>query len=149
MTSYDYLLRLALDLAYSRMLFFREHRTAHETRSFLTNEATILRLAQNISPNVLATLLLTSTFEEPVTVALTNQQIERATEVIHVPETSQEICCICQDSLRASPSYLIRQCRHTLHQTCATQWFSMSVRCPLCRVDLRETQPEMNNEHRR
>jgi hypothetical protein len=83
-------------------------------------------------------------FFDPVIIGLSSQQIEHATCPVEIAETSQDICCICQESLHSSPSCQIRQCNHKLHRACATQWFTMSVRCPVCRADLREHN-QMNN----
>lgn len=149
--SSELVLRLLYDIAYARIVFFREPRNPVDIRSFLSNEGTMLRIAQNSIATSLTALLLTApstSFLEPVVVSLTVPQIESATQSIDVPENTQEICCICQDSLAAAPSCSIRQCSHKLHRTCANQWFSMSVRCPVCRVDLRESRQNTNNNGR-
>lgn len=150
--SSDLIIRFLSDVAYARSVFFRDARNSVDIRSFLTNEANMLRLAQGTIASSLTTLLLTSTtvpsFFDPVVVALTSQQIENATRTIEVPENSQDICCICQESLRSFASCEVRSCNHKLHRSCASQWFSMSVRCPVCRADLREQQENTNNNGR-
>lgn len=147
--SSNLIIRLLSDIAYARTVFFRDARNSVDIRSFLVNEANMLRLAQGSIASSLTTLLLTTntlpSFFDPVVVALTSEQIENATENIEVPENSQEICCICQDGLRSHPSCEVRLCRHKLHRSCANQWFAMSVRCPVCRADLREPQQTNNN----
>ena len=145
----DFILRFLSDIAYARIMFFRDTRNSVDVRSFLVNEANMLRLAQSSIASSLTTMLLTSTnvssFFDPVVVGLTTQQTQNAIETIDIPENSQEICCICQDSLRSHVSCKVRSCGHILHRSCANQWFVMSVRCPVCRADLRETNPNNHN----
>jgi hypothetical protein len=82
---------------------------------------------------------------EPVVVAPTAQQIERAT-MIRVPhftdETDNNGCAICQEPLMneedQQPLREITHCEHTFHQTCIDRWFTRNVRCPVCRFDIRE-----------
>jgi hypothetical protein len=82
---------------------------------------------------------------EPVVIAPTAQQIERAT-TIRVPSSTEEdnttACAICQDplydELLIRPLREITHCEHTFHQTCIDRWFTRNVRCPVCRFDIRE-----------
>lgn len=82
---------------------------------------------------------------EPVVVAPTPQQIERAT-TIRVPYSTEEAehtaCAICQDPLMAEtdvrPLREITHCEHIFHQTCIDRWFQRNVRCPVCRFDIRD-----------
>ena len=82
---------------------------------------------------------------EPVIVAPTTQQIERAT-MIRVPHFIEEddhaACAICQEPLMneedTRPLREITHCEHTFHQTCIDRWFTRNVRCPVCRFDIRE-----------
>ena len=87
---------------------------------------------------------------EPVVVAPTAQEIDRAT-AIRVPHSTEEddnnACAICQDPLMDEhtirPLREITHCEHTFHQTCIDRWFTRNVRCPVCRFDIREhTSPE-------
>lgn len=74
-------------------------------------------------------------FAEPITVTPSNAQIEASL----VPaENVTSNCAICQDSI-TSDGVRIRQCGHSHHRTCLNNWFTMSVRCPVCRHDIRET----------
>jgi hypothetical protein len=121
------------------------HRDALASRFFL-NELCYLEIAnrvfqnhvRNHSVNVAATLLslnVPTNFSDPVTVHPTSEQITAATEPVPqvLPETS---CPICQDAL-TSNAVRIRHCSHTNHQSCLDSWFTMSVRCPVCRYDVR------------
>lgn len=83
---------------------------------------------------------------EPVVVAPTTQQIERAT-TIRVPHSTEEdeepqACAICQEPLvdesLISPLREIIHCEHTFHQSCIDRWFTRNVRCPVCRFDIRD-----------
>lgn len=86
-----------------------------------------------------ATALLTlslpnSTFMSPVTVAPSRAQITSSLQ--DYPGTTSN-CAICQDAI-SSGGCRIRQCGHVYHRSCIESWFSMSVRCPVCRHDIRE-----------
>jgi Ring finger domain len=140
------------DIFYARAVFFRERRSDDVVRVFLDNERTMLRLYQM---NLASSTLFIPTYLgdlSSVVVSLTSQQINSFTEnVVVPPERRNEVCSICQDSLQSSQACRILRCSHMLHRTCANQWFAISVRCPICRADLRETnnQPNNNtNEHR-
>jgi hypothetical protein len=82
---------------------------------------------------------------EPVVVAPTAQQIERAT-AIRASDSSDEdenqSCAICQEPLYDEeanrPLREITLCEHTFHQTCIDRWFTRNVRCPVCRFDIRD-----------
>lgn len=85
--------------------------------------------------NSIVRLTVPSRFLEPVRVVATNEQI------IHslVPRDSQDSpCAICQEPI-SSGGVVLRHCSHGYHQTCISSWFSTSVRCPVCRHDIRET----------
>ena len=150
MTPTDLLMRLLSDLAYARIVFFRESRNPMDTRLFLTNESHMLRAAQNTSIPSITTLLLStlpSTFFDPVTVNLTPEQIEASVRPLE-NAPAHEACCICQEGLHTQPACSIQRCGHSLHRACATQWFALSVRCPVCRADLRESANNTNNNVR-
>ena len=78
-------------------------------------------------------------FAEPVTVAPSQAQIQASIET-YVPPT-QISCAICQESI-SSNAARIRQCGHVYHRSCILNWLSMSVRCPVCRHDVREAAPQ-------
>lgn len=81
-------------------------------------------------------------WNESVVVAPSAEQIEHASQPI--PEgTTLDTCAICQDALtQAEGGTILRNCSHQFHRGCLTEWFSRSVRCPVCRNDIRES----NNE---
>lgn len=126
-----------------------EHRDALVSRFFL-NELCYLEIANRVFQNHIrnqtvgaaATLLslnIPTNFMDPVVVRPTAQQITAATEPVPqiLPDTS---CPICQDAL-TSAAVRITHCNHTYHQSCLDSWFTMSVRCPVCRYDVRGGQP--------
>ena len=79
-----------------------------------------------------------SSFLDPVTIRPTQAQIESSLENIIVSPSYP--CAVCQESL-SSDTCGIRQCGHCFHRSCIVSWFSMSVRCPVCRFDIRQEGP--------
>lgn len=90
---------------------------------------------------------------EPVVVAPTTEQIERATTIrvsdYFTQETDNTACAICQEPLineeDERPLREITHCEHAFHQTCIDRWFTRNVRCPVCRFDIREHQTPVNS----
>lgn len=78
-------------------------------------------------------------FTEPVIVAPTQAQIQANIE--NYSPASQISCAICQESV-SSNAARIRHCGHGYHRSCILSWLSMSVRCPVCRHDVRESTPQ-------
>ncbi len=70
-----------------------------------------------------------------VVVAPTAGQI--AQELVPLETSSVQTCSICQDSIQGDGCQL-RGCHHAYHRACIQVWFSTSVRCPVCRRDIRE-----------
>lgn len=120
---------------------------------FLNNEALVLELLNRVHTTRLygdfTQALLTVTlpgvggavarnFSDPVTVTASTNQINAGLETI---QTASSPCAICQEAI-SSGGARIRACRHEYHRACIVNWFSMSVRCPVCRHDIRETGPE-------
>ena len=114
---------------------------------FLASELSFINLANRIYTNRVApppSLVINipanfmDNLSEPVLVTPTAAQIARNVETIDIgiPPTQMQ-CAICQDTILETGSR-IRQCGHTYHPECLTSWLSMSVRCPVCRHDIRE-----------
>jgi hypothetical protein len=126
--------------------------TPHQQRGammsrFMLNEVCYLeilnRFYHNHVRNQLASTILTiampnNNFSDPVAVVPTQQQIAASLENI---ESSTANCAICQDSIN-SGGCRIRQCGHVYHRACLLNWFSLNVRCPVCRHDIRENGQE-------
>ena len=81
---------------------------------------------------------MSGNFMEPVPVVPTREQITAATEIrTHTTDTQ---CAICQEDVTVATR--IRHCGHCFHSGCIQQWFGMNPRCPVCRYDIRDFQPE-------
>jgi hypothetical protein len=77
-------------------------------------------------------------FDEAVPVVASNQQISDAMREIE-NHTELGTCAICQDAIQTHPEGCqLRNCGHHFHDTCILEWFSRSVRCPVCRNDIRD-----------
>ena len=77
-------------------------------------------------------------FMEPVVVRPTADQVSAATS-IEIVDSEEEVCAICQDSLRpGAEARSINVCDHRFHTGCIDQWFQQNVRCPVCRHDIRD-----------
>lgn len=121
--------------------------TPHQSRPqvlsrYMLNEVCILELMNRVYQNNLSnpntttvTFTLPRNFSDPVVVAPTQTQITAALEDI---TTSTNNCAICQDAI-SSGGCQIRHCGHEFHRSCLTNWLGISVRCPVCRHDIRET----------
>ena len=144
------LLEIMLTLARGRNEFFSNanlrllnypSRTGLLTR-YMNNEAFVLELMNRIytnhiyssTANAILNITLPARFNEPVVVAPSQVQINAALEP---HEASDSPCAICQDTI-TSGGVRIRHCQHSYHRSCISNWFSMSVRCPVCRYDIRE-----------
>lgn len=76
----------------------------------------------------------------PVIVAPTTDQIAAATEIRMATTADETInCSVCQESVVDGQALrTINHCGHTFHRNCIDPWFHTSVRCPVCRHDIRE-----------
>jgi hypothetical protein len=78
-------------------------------------------------------------FSDPVPVVPTNAQITNAV-TYETANSQSNNCAICQESIDGE-LVRIRHCGHIYHRTCLSTWFQTSVRCPVCRHDIRATDP--------
>ena len=98
------------------------------------------RLHRSHLRNQLVTNVITLTLGEltgpmeNVRVVPTTAQIDAA--IMNI-DTSESNCAVCQDAV-SSAGVRIRHCNHEFHRACLVSWFAMSVRCPVCRHDIRE-----------
>ena len=74
---------------------------------------------------------------EDVLVTPSSAQLEAACE--HDIAIEDGNCAICQESVTVATR--LRNCSHTFHRGCITNWFGMSSRCPVCRDDVRVQRP--------
>lgn len=111
-----------------------------EVMSSILNLLSSLGSSLNSSSTINLNTLLNrqNSFTEPVTVRPTQEQINAATTLIELAN-STELCAICQDNLIHDSQQVrrINHCQHMFHNTCITQWFRRNVRCPTCRHDIR------------
>lgn len=49
-----------------------------------------------------------------------------------------ESCCICLNDYKDGDKYRILPCKHNFHKKCIDKWFAQNVKCPVCRLDVRE-----------
>ena len=101
------------------------------------NRMYIINSQRHASPTAFITLNMPAagngSFMEPVVVTPTSQQIDNALENMTEGEGT---CAVCQDAI-STGGCRIRHCTHGFHRVCITNWFTMSVRCPVCRYDVR------------
>ena len=76
----------------------------------------------------------------PVVVSPTTDQINAATDLrMATPADETQLCSVCQESIVDGQALrVLRHCHHTFHRNCIDPWFRTSVRCPVCRHDIRE-----------
>jgi len=78
-----------------------------------------------------------SNFADNVPVTPSAEQITRATELRENVTDTQ--CAICQEEVTTGATR-VRHCGHCFHSSCIQSWFQLSVRCPVCRYDIRDFQ---------
>jgi len=98
---------------------------------------------------------LAGIFHEDVPVVPTNAQIDAGSEVVNVEDIPNDaICAVCQhheyrpsdaEEAEAEAEADANQwrrltCDHEFHRPCIDRWFSQSVFCPVCRLDIRQTE---------
>jgi len=113
--------------------YLRLHDRYIETVNTVVRQNTIQRATNSILTYTFP-LNVPSTFQEPVIVAPTVDQISNAVQEEPNPTGS---CAICQEQVSSS-AWKLRHCGHVFHRSCISQWFQTSVRCPVCRHDIRE-----------
>jgi len=138
---------LLQELAEARTQYFHQMALLNQpqreaiTQQFFTTEINYLSLISlammRESPPMTITFPVPLDFNSlsPVLVIPTQDQISREVEdYIH---NSLQQCSICQDDISSGGARL-RVCHHSFHRSCIQTWFGASVRCPVCRRDIRE-----------
>lgn len=79
-------------------------------------------------------------FFEPVPIVPTQEQIASSSVLYNsVDDTEDTRCSICQDDIHFGEEVRsLLHCDHFFHRGCIDLWLQSSVRCPLCRHDIRE-----------
>lgn len=73
---------------------------------------------------------------EPVAVRATPAQIDSV--LVEIPaDREMTSCAICQESIVREEGVQLQACLHQFHSNCIREWFTQSVRCPVCRNDIR------------
>lgn len=104
------------------------HLAINVLRSYLNNERV---------PTMVMNIPLNAEFLEAVNVAPSEAQLNAGVErQVRVLDTN---CSICQEEVTSATR--IRHCRHCFHDSCIQTWFRMNPRCPVCRHDIRDLQP--------
>jgi len=107
---------------------------------YMNNEILLLSFLTRVylnsrqTQNAVITFNLPNNFMSPVEIVPSAQQISSS---LQDSSNVSGDCAICQEAV-SSGGCLIRQCGHSFHRSCIVSWFSMSVRCPVCRHDIRE-----------
>jgi len=86
-------------------------------------------------------------FFQPVEIYPTQSQIEAATRRVRYCDIARPIntsCPISMDEFNDSDMVIvIRHCGHTFHNDHIMNWFRSNCRCPVCRYDIREYNPNV------
>lgn len=86
---------------------------------------------------------------EDVIVRPTNDEIERATENIEfIGSLPFSSCPISLDPFRIGEEICrIKHCSHLFKKNALMNWFQTSVRCPVCRYDIRTYEENLNDQN--
>ena len=138
------ILEVIQELAEARLEYFRQLQLLNQpsrdtlTSQFFTSEQVYLGILSNIflrqAPVTITFPVDFNTFSN-VLVTPTQEQITR--EIETYMSSSIQPCSICQDDI-SSDGTRLRVCQHVFHRSCIQTWFGASVRCPICRRDIRE-----------
>jgi hypothetical protein len=128
-------------------LFTIPNTTANSTTASNTANTANTRTNANIS-NHFSRIL--NSFLEPVNITPTPTQIENATRNILYGDILDPINNSCPISLESfidtSNVTMIRHCRHIFNTSSLMSWFNGNCKCPVCRYDIRNYNPNNNNQ---
>jgi hypothetical protein len=123
----------------------------HNQRSIRNNYDYAFYSPPRRTNNILSSLFtpLQNTSLQDVIVTPTTEQIANATEIIQFNEaiSNNNISCpITLDSFVNGENVCrIKHCSHLFKQNALHDWFRRNVRCPVCRYDIRDYQPDVGN----
>jgi hypothetical protein len=113
---------------------------AHTTAMDPVSASLLPLLRSLIVPRVVR-MPMNEAFSDPVIVHASQEIIETMSSQETLAEDSEDICAICQDTMRQGE--LVRKitvCSHQFHRSCIDNWLlNSSVLCPTCRHDIRES----------
>lgn len=105
------------------------------------NRATPLNTTASLFTNAFSLNNLTPTFQD-VIIRPTQEQINNATEILVYNNAITLVngrCPITMEDFNIGDTISrIRHCGHTFHEDSINSWFRTSVRCPVCRYDIRD-----------
>jgi len=91
-----------------------------------------------------------NSFLEPINITPTQSQIENATRNIVYSDILDPINNSCPISLEPftdiSNVTMIRHCRHIFNTSSLMSWFNNNCKCPVCRYDIRNYNPNINQQ---
>jgi hypothetical protein len=92
-----------------------------------------------------------NSFLEPINIIPTQTQIENATRNIIYGDILDPINNSCPISLESfidtSSVTMIRHCRHIFNTSSLMSWFNSNCKCPVCRYDIRDYNPNTNQQN--
>ncbi len=85
---------------------------------------------------------------EPVVVSPSNEVLASASDLLTATADHSGVqCMVCLEHLQTGQELRkLRFCRHVFHRTCIDTWFERTVRCPICRHDVRDDLPVDEDE---
>lgn len=130
--------------------FPRSQQTNYVTPlSFTTrfdNNYNVLENFNDIFGSIFTNLL--NTPQEDVIVRPSTQQIENATQIVRydtIENPTHECCPIDLSPFNGNDNVMqIKHCKHIFHPNNLRSWFNNSVKCPMCRYDIREYNSDNN-----
>jgi hypothetical protein len=120
-----------------------QQHTTHSTHATAMDpvSASLLPLLRSLIVPRVARMPMNTAFSDPVIVHASQEIIQARSTEETLEEDSEDICAICQDSMRQGE--LVRKitvCSHQFHRSCIDNWLlNSSVLCPTCRHDIRES----------
>ena len=92
-----------------------------------------------------------NSFLDPINIIPTQSQIENATRTIVYGDILDPINTSCPISLEGftdtSNVIMIRHCRHIFNTNSLMSWFNSNCKCPVCRYDIRDYNPNDNTQN--
>jgi len=109
----------------------------------------ILRPSTNINRNTQPTNFFTTTMFQDIEIRPTEQQINTASRLVDYSINTPNINASCPITLEEfQEGDIIRRinyCGHAFREPAIQNWFLRNVRCPICRYDIRDYNPENIN----
>ena len=112
-----------------RLPLLRNNSNANNTNNTIVND-NVLNMIENVDE--FTTLLNLS--PEPTGIKL-NKLNSCSKAIIASEENNEDMCCICQLSLKDEPILRKLECKHVFHLECIDKWFEEKNKCPVCRTN--------------